>query len=126
MSPVAFISHFHIREGKLDAARAAIATVLAQLESSRPRTAAQLAFLDEGGERLSILHVFPDAEAMDLHVEGAGERSKAAYELFEPAGWEVYGTPNAAALKMIEEQAAEWGVPVTFEPEALAGFLRFS
>jgi uncharacterized protein (DUF2126 family) len=126
MSPVAFISHFHIKEGELDAARAAVATVLTQLKGSRPRTAAQLAFVDERGERLSILHVFPDAEAMDLHVEGAAERSKAAYELFEPAGWEVYGTPSAAALNMIEDQAAEWGVPVKFEPEALGGFLRFS
>lgn len=126
MSPVAFISHFRIKAGKLDAARSAFAAVATQLGASRPRTAAYLAFLDEEGARLSILHVFPDAEAMDLHAEGAGERSKAAYELFEPAGWEIYGTPSAAALKMIEDQAAKWGVTVKIEPEALGGFIRLS
>lgn len=124
MPPVAFISHFRVKEGKADAARAAFASVATQLGESRPRTAAFLAFLDEDGTRLSIVHVFPDAEAMDLHVEGAGERSKAAYELFEPAGWEVYGTPSAAALAMIEDQAAEWGVPVRTEPESIGGFIR--
>lgn len=124
-APVALISHFRIKEGKLDAARAAFAAVATELGASRPRTAAYLAFIDEGGTRLSILHVFPDAEAMDLHAEGAGERSKAAFELFEPAGWEIYGRPSAAALEMIQGPAAKWGVPVKIESEAAGGFLRF-
>ena len=125
-APVALISHFQVKEGKVDAARAAFAAVSSELQASRPRTAAYIAFLGEGGARLSILHVFPDADAMDLHAKGGGDRSKAAYELFEPAGWEVYGTPSAAALEMIEAQAAEWGVPVKIEREALGGFIRFS
>ena len=77
-APIAFISHFLVKEGKLEAARAAFAAVSGQLGASRPRTAAFLAFMDEDGSRLSILHLFPDAEAMDLHVEGADDRSKAA------------------------------------------------
>jgi quinol monooxygenase YgiN len=126
MTPVAFISHFRIKEGKLDAAKEAFAAVSTQLGASRPRTAAYLAFIDEAGERLSMLHVFPDAEAMDLHAQGAGERSKAAFELFEPTGWEIYGEPSAAALKTIEDMAAEWGVPVKIDREALGGFIRIS
>jgi hypothetical protein len=126
MPPVAFISHFRIKEGKLDAAREAFAAVSTQLEASRPRTAAYLAFIDEAGQRLSILHVFPDAEALDLHAAGAGERSKAAFELFEPAGWEIYGEPSAAALKTFEDMAAEWGVPVNIDRVSVGGFIRFS
>lgn len=126
MTPVAFISHFRIKEGKLEAAREAFAAVAVELGASRPRTAAYVAFVDEAGERLSILHVFPDADAMDRHAEGAGERSRAAFELFEPAGWEIYGEPSAAALKTIEDMAAEWGVPVNIEPVALGGFIRLS
>lgn len=126
MTPVAFISHFRIKEGKLRAAREAFTAVATELEASRPRTAAYIAFVDEAGERLSIVHVFPDAEALDLHAAGAGERSKAAFELFEPAGWEIYGEPSAAALKTIEEMAVEWGVPVNVERESLGGFIRLS
>jgi hypothetical protein len=126
MPPVAFISHFRIKEGKLDAAREAFAAVSTQLEASRPRTAAYLAFIDEAGQRLSILHVFPDADALDLHAKGAGERSRAAFELFEPAGWEIYGEPSAAALKTIEDMAAEWGVPVNVDRVSVGGFIRLS
>ena len=124
--PVAFISHFRIKEGNAEAVWTMFAAVATQLEASGPRTAAYLAFLDEAGARLSILHVFPDASAMDLHAEGAAQRSQAAYELFEPAGWEVYGTPSVAALEMIKSEAAKWGVPFTVEPESVGGFLRFS
>ena len=124
--PIAFISHFRIKEGQPEAVRTMFAAGATQLGASRPRTAAFLGFLDEAGGRLSILHVFPDAEAMDLHVEGAAERSQAAYEFFEPAGWEVYGAPSAAALEMMKREAAKWGVPFTVEPQAIGGFLRFS
>lgn len=124
--PIAFISHFRVKEGKAAAVRTMFAAGATPLGASKPRTAAFLGFLDEAGARLSILHVFPDAAAMDLHVEGAAQRSQAAYELLEPAGWEVYGTPSAASLEMIRSEAAKWGVPFTVEPEAVGGFLRFS
>ena len=126
MTPVAFISHFRIKEGKLDATREAFADVSRELGASRPRTAAYIAFIDEAGQRLSIVHVFPDADALDNHAVGAGERSKAAFELFEPAGWEIYGEPSAAALKGIEDMAAQWGVPVNIEPVSIGGFIRLS
>jgi len=121
---IAFISHFRIKPGKLEEVRAAIGAVAAQLAAAKPRTTAFLAYVDENGQRLSIVHLFPDAAAMDLHVEGAADRSKAAYELFEPAGWEIYGTPSKAARETIERNAADAGVTLTVEPDALGGFLR--
>ena len=80
---------------------------------------------DEAGERLSIVHMFPDADALDAHAEGAGERSKAAFELFEPAGWEIYGTPSAAAVERIRRDAEGAGVPLMLAPDSLGGFSRF-
>ena len=121
---IAFISHFRIKPGKLEEVRAAIGAVAAQLAAAKPRTTAFLAYVDEAGQRLSIVHLFADAAAMDLHIEGAADRSQAAYELFEPAGWEIYGTPSAAAREMIERNAADAGVTLTVEPDALGGFLR--
>ena len=66
-----------------------------------PRTAVFLSFLDEEGSEVSFVHVFADSEAMDLHIEGADERARAAYEAIEPLGWEVYGTPSDAASRAI-------------------------
>jgi hypothetical protein len=121
---VAFISHFRVKRGKLDEIRAMFGAMAAQLEVDKPRTGAYLAYADEAGERLTILHLFPDADAMDVHFGGAEERSKGAYELFTPAGWEIYGTPSAAALSQMEREAAEAGVSLTVLPSAVGGFLR--
>jgi hypothetical protein len=124
--PIAFISHFRIKKGKIAAVRTMFAAGATQLAVAKPRTAAFLGYLDEEGARLTIVHLFPDAEAMDLHFEGSDERSRAAYELFEPAGWEIYGTPSAAALTTIQTQASEAGVSLTLAPQPVGGFTRLS
>lgn len=122
--PIVFISHFAVKAGHGAALRQMWDSVAADLDATRSRTAAFLAFLDETGDRFSIVHVFPDADAMAAHVVGAGERSRAGYEHFTPAGWEIYGRPNEAELEMMRQGAKAAGVDLSIEPEALGGFLR--
>ena len=124
--PVMFISHFAIKEGQLDAYLRLQREVTPRLEADKPRTLAFLIFLSEDGTRMSAIHVFADAESMDLHFEGADERSKAAYEVVVPEGWEVYGKPSSSALETLREAAASSGVTLTVEPEYAAGFLRLA
>ena len=122
--PIVFISHFTVKAGHGDALRQMWDSVSADLEATRPRTAAYLAFLDETGDRFSIVHVFPDADAMAAHALGAGERSRAGYEHFTPAGWEIYGRPHEAELEMMRQAAKAARVDLSVEPDALGGFLR--
>jgi predicted aminopeptidase len=122
--PIVFVSHFSVKAGHGAAVRQMWDSVAADLEATRPRTAAYLAFLNEAGDRLSIVHVFPDADAMAAHAQGAGERSRAAYEHFSPGGWEIYGRPHEAELDMMQQGAEAAGVDLSVEPEALGGFLR--
>jgi hypothetical protein len=122
--PVVFISHFGIKEGKLDDMRRHSSDVLAQLRENKPRTVLFLAYLDEQGTEVSFLHAFPDAESMDLHFEGVDERVAAAYEYLEPRGWEIYGRPSEGALGMMRQSAAAAGVSLNVLPEHLGGFLR--
>jgi hypothetical protein len=124
--PIAFISHFRVKRGKAAEVRAMFAAGATQLAVAKPQTAAFLGYLDRRGAALTIVHLFPDAAAMDLHFEGADERSRAAYDLFEPAGWEIYGTPSPAALATVKREAEEAGVPLTLAPTALGGFTRLS
>lgn len=123
--PIAFISHFRVREGRAAAVRQMFPAGASQLAIAKPRTSAFLGYLDDAGERLTIVHLFPDADAMDQHFEGADQRSQAAYELFEPAGWEIYGTPSAAAVERIRRDAEGAGVPLMLAPDSLGGFSRF-
>jgi quinol monooxygenase YgiN len=122
--PIVFVSHFRVKEDKLAQLKKESREVLEMLEAEKPRTTAQLAYLDDSGTKLSIVHVFADADTMDIHFQGAEERSKAAYEFMDPAGWEIYGTPSDAALQMMERAATSAEVTLTVQPEYLAGFLR--
>ena len=122
--PIVFVSRFSIKEGNLDALKEHAHAVSADIQASKPRTLVFLSYLDAARDTVSFLHVFPDADSMDRHIEGAGDRSRAAYEFIEPRGWEVYGMPSDEAREMLQQAAASARAPLTIQPEYLAGFLR--
>jgi hypothetical protein len=124
--PIVFISHNQIKKGKLDDLKRVSGEVTTRLQADKPRTLVFLAFVDEGGTQATFAHVFADAESMDLHFEGADERSAAAYEYLNPAGWEIYGKPSKAVMEVMRQTAASVGVTLTVQPEYLAGFLRLA
>jgi len=124
--PIVFISHFRVRAGKLDDLRRITEEVTRSLASEKPRTLMYLSYLDADGSNVTFVHAFADAVSMDLHVEGAAERSAAVYEFVEPGGWEIYGTPSDAALGMLRGAAEASGVMLRVQASYLDGFLRLA
>ena len=122
--PVFFISHFAIKEGALDELKRFSVAATDRLREQKPRTVLFLSYLDEQAGRISFLHAFPDADAMDEHFAGADERAAKAYEFIEPRGWELYGKPSEQAMEGMRQTAAKFGVPLVVEPEFNGGFLR--
>ena len=122
--PIVFISHFRIKEGMAEGAMELQRRVAKSLEAEKPRTLAFLQPLAGDRKSLSIVHVFVDSASMDVHVEGAEDRSSAAYEYLVPEGWEIYGTPSQQVTEMLRRQAASSGVPLATHPELVGGFLR--
>src|ERR687892_1952535 len=121
--PILFVSHWHVQPGALDQLRQLSAEVAARMRAEKPRTLSWLAYLDDSGTSISFVHVFADAEAMDLHIEGA----KAAYDLMEPRGWEIYGAPSDSALGLMRRTAEAAGVTLRHEPQfVMGGFLRLA
>lgn len=125
--PTAFISHFKIKPaGGLRGFRALTRELTPLLEAQKPGTLAFLIFANEATNRLTIIHVFGDAEAMDRHFEGSAERASDAFEYIEPAGWELYGPVTEQALAAIRAAGASAGVSVTVARDFVAGFLRLA
>ena len=122
--PVVFISHFKVKEGKVDELRRLAGEVERSLREDKPRTAAWLVFLGEDATHVSFVHCFPDADSMDLHFEGSDERSAAVYEFVEPDGFEIYGKPSDEALATMRQAAAGSGVSLRVLPDHIGGFLR--
>lgn len=121
--PIVFISRNRVKAGRLDDWRAFVAAGSVVLERDKPRTQAFLVYLGDDEREVTIIHAFADADAFDRHVEGADDRSKVAYELIDPVGFEIYGRPSDATLDGFRLAAAA-GLGLAFHPELSAGFLR--
>jgi hypothetical protein len=122
--PIVFISHFTVKPGKLGDLKVLAQEVATRLEVEKLRTLVFLPYVDDDGTQVTFIHVFADPEAMDLHFGGAQERSRVALEFVDPNGWEIYGRPSDASLETMRRAAALAEVPLTIQPDYLAGFMR--
>jgi hypothetical protein len=121
--PIVFISHQRVKPGRFDEFAAFFADGSRSIEAHKPGTVVFLGFTDSDRRETRIVHVFPDGDAMDLHMQGADERSAKAYEFLEPLEIDVYGSPSPSAVAAIEALAGH-GVRVRLMPELLGGYLR--
>ena len=122
--PIVFISHHRIKPGMADAVRALTAEIWSTLETEKPRTLVNLAYMNEDGTEVSFLHAFADVEAMQLHWQGADDRSGQAYEYIQPIGFEIYGPAGEQIVEGMKAEATGGGATLTLWPEFVTGFLR--
>jgi hypothetical protein len=124
--PIVFISTHRIKQGKLDDFKQLSREITPLLEAGKPQTVFFQAYLNEKGNEVTIVHVFPDADAMDLHFQGADERSEKAYEFIEPHHFEIYGMPSEQVLSGMRQQATRSGSDLIVKPQPLFGFIRLA
>lgn len=122
--PIVFISHHGIKEGMLDEFRESYRRAAPSIEEDKPGTVAWLHYLDEDENEVTGIHVFPDAEAMERHMERAAERAGKAWEFLVPGRFEIFGKPNEKVLEFMKQTAAETGASLTVKPEYVTGYLR--
>lgn len=121
--PIVFISHSHVKEGKLGAFREVSSEIFPMMEASKPGTLLHYGYTNEDESEIVFVHVFPDADAMDAHFTGAGDRAKTASDYIETYQFAVYGTPNDQALAMLEQAP---GVDLVLHPTGFGGYMRLS
>ncbi|HEU4832410.1 MAG TPA: antibiotic biosynthesis monooxygenase [Actinomycetota bacterium] len=122
--PIVFISHNAVKEGKLEGFRDAFVEVAEALEAEKPGTVVFLAFADEDGSEVSVVHVFPDADAMGRHLEGVQERMGTAVEFIRTTGYEIYGAPSEPVLDAMRGFVTSEGVALRVQTDHIGGYLR--
>jgi hypothetical protein len=122
--PIVFISHSKVKEGKLEDLKELARENFSLIEQGKPGTVVFLGYTDEDGAEVHFVHAFPDADAMDRHLEGVDERAAAALEFIEIAGYEIYGSPSEQTLATMQRFASQLGVPLNVRPRYLGGYLR--
>ena len=121
--PIVFISRNKVRVGRADEFRKHYQNSIPPTLADKPGTLVQLAFENEESTEVTIVRVFPSADALDLQIQGADERSKKTYEYIEPVGIEIFGTPNPATLEKMKKIAGS-GIAVSISPNYAGGFIR--
>jgi len=124
--PIVFVSHHRVKRGKLDELKSLTHEMWATMEVEKPRTLMNLAFVNEDGTEVTFMHAFADIEAMQLHWQGADDRTAQAYEYIEPLGFEIYGSAGEQIVDGMRAEAAGAGATLTLWPEFVAGFLRLA
>jgi len=122
--PIVFISNQRVKKGKLDGYKQYYRQVAEMTEANKPRTVAHLAYANEDGTAVSIVHIFPDAESMELHMLGVDELAKKAFEFMEIVSFEIYGRPSDIVLDMMMQIAGS-GVALSIKPQPIGGYIRF-
>ncbi len=118
---IVFISHNTIRKGKLDQLKKMMDVMYPRIEAEKPGTVLHRAYLEADAGQVHFVHVFPDADAMDAHMEGADERVTTADEVIETTAYEIYGRPSDAVLEFLGQNPS---IQMTLRPESLGGYIR--
>ncbi len=122
--PIIFISNQRVKEGKLDGYKQYYRQVAELTKANKPGTAAHLAFANEEGTEVSIVHIFPDAESMELHMVGVDALAKKGYEFVEVTSFEIFGRPGDKVLGTMMQIAGS-GVALHLKSEPIGGYIRF-
>jgi quinol monooxygenase YgiN len=122
--PIVFISHNTVKDGKLEGFRNAFGQVAQVLDAEKPGTVMFLAFAADDGSEVSVVHVFPDADAMGRHLEGVQERTGTAVEFIQTTGYEIYGAPSEPVLEAMRGFADAENVPLHVQSDHVGGYLR--
>lgn len=122
--PIVFISNQRVKTGMLREYEQLYREVVERVRVEKPGTVAHLAYATEDGSEVSIVHVFPDAQAMEAHMVGVDQSAKRALEFVEIVGFVIYGRPTEKTLEMMQK-AAGGGISLSVKPHPMGGYIRF-
>ena len=120
--PIIFIAHQRIKQGKAEEYKKVYQEVGEWMEANKPQTAAHIAYVSEDGTEASVVHIFPDIDAMEKHMQNLGDVGAKAFSLMEIVGFDVYGTPSKMVLDSMLKMIP--GAKVNIKPQPAGGYIR--
>jgi len=124
-APFIFIGTHKVKPGKLEEFKAWFTDYCdTTIEPNEPRLLAFNAYENHDANEVTVVQIHPDAESMVHHLSVITEHVATAYAdyLERESRWQVYGTPRAGVLELIQ-QAAGSADPVTSQVP-FTGFTR--
>ena len=126
MAPLIYVGTTKVKPGKLAALRNQLSELVDFVETNEPRMIAFHLYLDEPGEKLTIVQVHPDSASMEFHMQVNAKHFATAFDNLDAAISEQYfGTISDG----LATELAKWDDPAvatTYMPVHEGGFTRSS
>jgi quinol monooxygenase YgiN len=125
-APFIFIGTHKVKPGKLEEFKAWFADYIdTTVEPNEPRLLSFEAYADPEANVVTVVQVHPDAESMVHHMQVISDHIAMVYANFLEQGeskYQIYGTPRAGVLELMQQIDDAEEAPTSQEP--FAGFTR--
>jgi quinol monooxygenase YgiN len=121
---IVYVDTSDVREGSLEELQAGMKELVDFVEANEPRIISYNVYFNEEGTRMTVMHVHPDAESVEYHLEVAGPFFRRFVELVTLTSTHIYGRPSETVLKQADEKVRLLGRGVVDVQALHAGFTR--
>jgi quinol monooxygenase YgiN len=121
---IVYVDTSDVREGALEELQAGMKELVDFVEAKEPRIISYNVYFNEEGTRMTVMHVHPDAESVEYHLEVAGPFFRRFVELVTLTSTHIYGRPSETVLKQADEKVRLLGRGVVDVQALHAGFTR--
>jgi quinol monooxygenase YgiN len=121
---IVYVDTSDVREGALERLKAGMKELVEFVEANEPRLIAYNVYFSDDRNRMTVVHVHPDAASLELHLEVAGPFFRRFAELVSLTSTHIYGEPSETALRQSHEKARLLGHDAVVVDALHAGFTR--
>jgi hypothetical protein len=124
---IVYVDTAEVRDGALEELKEAIKGLVDFFEANEPRLIAYNVYFSEDGTRMSVVHVHPDSESLEYHLDLAGPVLRRFVDLVTLSSIEIYGEPSEKLVNQLQEKARLLGRGAeVVADDLLAGFTRLT
>lgn len=123
---IIYVDRSEIREGRFEELEEAIGKLAHFIETNEPRLIAYEVYFSEDREHMTVVHVHPDAESLEFHMETAGHLFPKFAEYVRMERIDVYGEPGEHIVQRLRQKAESLGSGTVQVHSFHTGFARFA
>jgi quinol monooxygenase YgiN len=123
---IVYVDQSEVREGRLEDLKTAMKELAHFVEANEPRLVSYDVYFDDGGTRMTVIHVHHDSESLEFHMNVAGPLFAPFAELVRLSSIDVYGRPTDAVLRQLQHKAEMLGGATVTVHGHHAGFARLA
>ena len=123
---IVYVDRSEIREGRLEDLKKAMKELAQFVEANEPRLVGYNVYFDEGGTRMTVIHVHRDSESLEFHMNVAGPLFPRFADLVRLRSIDVYGRPSDAVARQLQRKADMLGGATVTVYGHHAGFARLA